>query len=315
MPKIHSLKPKRETLHGPFDRSRPPVLSIDSGDTVYARTLDCGWNIGPKKDPGGKREKLPEFDREQDAGHALVGPIEIKGAQPGDTLEIKINEIIPGEWGWAVGGGVPSLQNKKMGIADPPGRELDFKIDREKMIATSQFGDFSHEIAIRPFLGLMGMPPDEPGEHSTTPPRYCGGNIDCKELVAGSTLYLPIAVEGGLLSIGDGHAVQGDGEVAGPALECPMEHVSLTLAIRKDLKLAMPRAKTPVGWITFGFHEDLNEAMWTALGGMTDFMAELYDIPRKEAYALASLTVDLHVSQIVNGVKGVHAILPYGAIK
>lgn len=315
MPKIHSLKPSRETLHGPFDRSREPVLSIDSGDIVYAQTLDAGWNIGPKKEPGGKREKFPEFDRERDAGHSLVGPIEIKGAQPGNTLEVKINEIIPGEWGWTVGGGFPSLQNQKMGIADPPEKELDFKMNRDKMTASSQFGDFDYEIAIRPFMGLMGMPPDEPGEHSTVPPRYCGGNIDCKELVAGSTLYLPIAVEGGLFSLGDGHAVQGDGEVAGPALECPMERVSLTLTERDDLKLSMPRAKTPAGWITFGFHEDLNEAMWTALGGMTDFMAELYGIPRKEAYALASLTVDLHVSQIVNGVKGVHAILPYGAIK
>ncbi|HET7580131.1 MAG TPA: acetamidase/formamidase family protein [Bacillales bacterium] len=315
MPKIHSLKPERKTLHGPFDRSLPPVLSIDSGDTVYVQTLDAGWSVGPKKDPGGRRVKFPEFDRERDAGHSLVGPIKIDGAKPGDTLEIKINEIVPGPYGWTCGGGFPSYQNKKMGIADPPEKELDFLIDREKMTASSQFGDFSYEIPIRPFMGLMGMPPEEPGQHSTTPPRYCGGNIDCKELVAGSTLYLPIPVEGGLFSVGDGHAVQGDGEVAGPALECPMEHVSLTLTVCKDMKLSMPRAKTPAGWITFGFHEDLNEAMWTALDEMVSFMTELYSIPRKEAYALASLTVDLHISQIVNTVKGVHAILPYGAIR
>lgn len=314
MPQIHTLKPERSTLHGPFDRSLPPVLTVESGDIVHASTLDAGWSVGPKKEPGGPRVKFPEFDAEKDRGHSLLGPVEVRGAEPGDTLEIKLNEIVPGPYGWTSGGGFPSYQNEKMGIADPPQKELDFKIDCEKMTASSQFGDFRYEIPIRPFLGLIGMPPNEPGKHSTTPPRYCGGNIDCKELVAGSTLYLPVAVEGALLSFGDGHAVQGDGEVAGPALECPMAHVSMTLTVRKDMKLSMPRAKTPAGWVTFGFNEDLNEAMWTALGQMVDFMTELYEIPRKEAYALASLTVDLHISQIVNTVKGVHAILPYGAI-
>jgi acetamidase/formamidase len=163
-------------------------------------------------------------------------------------------------------------------------------------------------------MGILGMPPDEPGRHSTFPPRFCGGNIDCKELIAGSSLYLPIAVDGGLFSVGDGHALQGDGEVAGPALECPMERVEVELHLHPNMRLARPRANTPAGWVTFGFHEDLNEAMLVALGDMLDLMQELHGFARKEALSLASLLVDLHVTQIVNGVRGVHALLPHGAL-
>jgi acetamidase/formamidase len=161
----------------------------------------------------------------------------------------------------------------------------------------------------------MGMPPDEPGNHPTYPPRFCGGNIDCKELIAGSTLFLPIPVDGGLFSVGDGHAVQGDGEVGCPALECPMDVVDLTLTVHEDIKLSMPRAKTPTAWITMGFHEDLNEATIIALDGMLNLMKELFGYERKEALALASLVVDLRITQIVNGVRGVHAVLPHDAIR
>jgi acetamidase/formamidase len=166
---------------------------------------------------------------------------------------------------------------------------------------------------MRPFVGNLGMPPAEPGRHSTFPPRFCGGNLDCKELVAGSTLYLPIAVAGGLFSLGDGHAVQGDGEVSGPALECPMERVSVTFTLLNDMPLRMPQADTPAGWLAFGVHEDLDEAMWLALDGMLDAL-ERRGYDRKEALMLASLTVDLRITQIVNGMKGVHAILPHGAL-
>ena len=110
-----------------------------------------------------------------------------------------------------------------MRVAEGPERILDFELDADKMIGRSQFGDFSYTVPLKPFMGVMGMPPDAPGKHPTFPPRYCGGNLDCKELVAGSILYLPIPVKGAKLSVGDGHAVQGDGEVAGPALECPMD--------------------------------------------------------------------------------------------
>ncbi len=161
----------------------------------------------------------------------------------------------------------------------------------------------------------MGLPPTEPGKHPTRPPRFCGGNIDCKELVEGSTLYLPIAVAGGLFSTGDGHARQGDGEVAGPALECPMECAELEFHLRPDLHLTMPRAYTPAGWITFGFNEDLNEAWLQALDGMLDLIGEQYGFDRQQAMALASLVVDMHITQVVNATAGVHCILPDEALQ
>jgi acetamidase/formamidase len=164
-------------------------------------------------------------------------------------------------------------------------------------------------------MGVMGVAPAEYGTHSTTPPRYCGGNIDCKELVRGSSLFLPISVEGALFSIGDGHALQGDGESSGTAIECPMDVVDITLRVRDDMKLTMPRANTPAGWITFGFNEDLNEAAAVALDEMVMLMQQFYGIQKVEATALASVSVDLRITQVVNGVKGVHAILPHGAIR
>jgi acetamidase/formamidase len=157
--------------------------------------------------------------------------------------------------------------------------------------------------------------PGEPGIHPTAPPRSTGGNIDCKELVAGSTLYLPIEVPGGLFSVGDGHAAQGDGEVCTTAIECPMERVTLTFSLHDGPPIKTPRANKPAGWVTLGFHENLQEATIYALESMLDLMVEKYDLPRLEALAMASLVVDMHVTQIVNGVRGVHAILPHGAIK
>jgi acetamidase/formamidase len=172
-----------------------------------------------------------------------------------------------------------------------------------------------HILALHPFMGVMGMPPDEAGYHGTGPPRFCGGNIDCKELVAGSTLYLPIAVSGALFSVGDGHGTQGDGEVCGTAIECPMDLVDLTFHLRDDLHLTTPRANTPAGWLTLGFHEDLQEATYIALEAMLTLLCEQHQLTRTDALALASLVVDMHITQIVNGVRGVHALLPHGIIR
>ena len=157
------------------------------------------------------------------------------------------------------------------------------------------------------------MPPAEPGPHLTYPPRFCGGNLDCKELVAGTKLYLPIAVDNALFSIGDGHGVQGDGEVSGMAIECPMEHVEVKLTVLDEPKLTMPRAWTPEGWLTFGLHEDLREAVAMAIDQMLGLMDELLGQPRVTALGLASLFVDVRVTQLVNGVVGAHAVLPHSA--
>jgi acetamidase/formamidase len=178
------------------------------------------------------------------------------------------------------------------------------------MLGCNQYG---HTVELRPFMGVMGMPPDAPGLHSTVPPRVTGGNLDCKELVSGSTLYLPIAVPGGLFSVGDGHARQGDGEVSVTAIECPMERVDLTFALLPELHLATPRAHTPAGWLTFGIHEDLDEAALIALAAMIDLLVERHGLSRHQALGLASVVVDLRITQMVNGVRGVHALLPHDA--
>ncbi|ERM18016.1 acetamidase/formamidase family protein [Brevibacillus laterosporus] len=301
---IYTIQPKRSTLHGSFSREASPILTIQSGDTVRFETLDADWNAGPEQ-ANGRRVEFCTRKHPQDSGHALIGPLYIADAKAGQSLAIHINELRVGTWGWSQGGEFSSAVNKRLGMQEKEGYPLIWELDATNMIGTSDKG---HKIRLHPFMGVMGMPPDEPGIHSTIPPRYCGGNIDCKELIPGSTLYLPIPVDGGLFSVGDGHAVQGDGEVSGLAIECPMELVDLTFTV-EDRALSFPRAQTPTSKITFGVHKDLHEASMIALEGMIDWMQELYGYERKEALNLASLLVDLRITQLVNDVVGVHAVL------
>ncbi len=299
----YSIEPERRTLHGHFSRDLSPVLTIQPGDTVVFRTLDASWYV----EPFGKRfePRHPVLDD----GHALCGPVAIAGAEPGMTLAVRFDAIEPGDWAWSVGGGWPSPVNTRLGVeATPPNTHL---WERDGDLWRNQHG---HTVRSRPFMGVSGIAPGEPSIHSTTPPRNVGGNMDCKELVAGSTLYLPIAAPGALFSTGDGHGVQGDGEVSGVAIECPMERVAITFDLLPDLSLTTPRADTPAGWLTFGFHEDLNEAMYIALEAMIDLLMERLKLERTDALALASLTVDLRITQVVNMVRGVHAIISHDAL-
>ena len=310
---LHTIEPERRTLHGHFSPELEPVLWIDSGDTVRFRTLESGWNIESRT--SSRHEDQPRTfeprDPELDSGHALCGPIAIRGAEPGMTLAVRIDAVRPGTWGTTFAGGWSHPVNERLGLLNE-GTILRWTLDPDALIGRDQFG---HTVALRPFMGVMGMPPAEPGIHSTVPPRATGGNIDCRELVTGSTLYLPIAVPGGLFSVGDGHAAQGDGEVAVTAIECPIERVDLQFTLLPELRLAMPRAHTPAGWLTFGFDTDLNQAMMVALEAMVELIGEQYHLARAEALALASIVVDLRITQIVNQVRGVHAVLPHNAIR
>jgi acetamidase/formamidase len=306
----YQIEPERATLHGHFSRDLPPVLTIESGDTVVFRTLDAGWNLESAQ--SGTARKFSPRDAVKDDGHALCGPVAVNGAEPGMTLAVEIKSITPGTWGWGGAGGWPHPVNERLGLTEEH-TPIRWYIDPAAGTARNQFG---HAVTLHPFMGVMGMPTDEPGLLSTSPPRITGGNIDCRELVAGSTLYLPIAVAGGLFSVGDGHGAQGDGEVSVLALECPMERVELTFQLLPDLHLAAPRAETPVGWLTLGLNEDLNEATYLALDTMLDLMIEIEPtLTRAHALALASVIVDLRITQIVNGVRGVHAVLPHGALR
>jgi acetamidase/formamidase len=184
--------------------------------------------------------------------------------------------------------------NERLGVADRDPHTLVWRLDPEAGTGRDQFG---RAVDLRPFLGVIGMPPPEPGVHWTSPPRRWGGNIDCAELVQGATLYLPIPVDGASLSAGDGHARQGDGEVSQLAIEAPMERAQLRISL------------------TFGFDEDLDEAAAQAVDGMLELMRREHGLERRDALALASVVVDLRITQIVNGVKGVHAMLRDDAIR
>ena len=279
---VHELPLERSTVHGHFSRDLPPVLSVDPGDSVAFRSLNAGWRWDSE------REYFDARDPELDTGHALNGPIEVRGARAGQTLVVAIDEVTPGGWGVTFADGTPYGWTLRDGSA------------------TDERGT---TVALAPFLGVIGMPPPEPGAHSTGPPRRWGGNIDCKLLVAGTTLYLPIPVDGALLSAGDGHGAQGDGEVSGTAIECPVERAQLTLGLRDDLDLRMPIARIDDAWVAFGFDEDLDTAAELALETMLDLMEREHGYDRSHALALASVVVDLRVTQVVNGSKGVHAVL------
>lgn len=315
MPTTHTLTAERATLHGHFSRDLKPILTIASGDTVICNTLDAMWDVEPELPDHQdffKLKKLDPRDEKLDSGHALIGPIAIEGAKAGMTLEVQIKTLRPEKWGVCLAGGWDSTFNKRYGVAESKGVFHWWEMNHETMIGKNQHG---HRVALRPFMGVMGMPPNEPGIHPTIPPRFCGGNLDCKELVVGSSLYLPIAVDGGLFSVGDGHGTQGDGEISGTAIECGMEKVELTFHVRDDFPITTPVANTPAGWLTIGLHEDLNEATFLALNAMFELIQKLHHVSKEDAIGLASLTVDLRITQIVNRVCGVHAVLPHGAIR
>jgi acetamidase/formamidase len=308
----HEIPLERRTLHGHFSRELAPVVTIEPGDSIAFAAPDAGWGIGPPRDDGGTRERFEPRDPELDRGHPLIGPVEVRGARPGQVLVVEIEEVRVGTWGITDAGGWSTPLNERLGVADGEPATLTWSLDAEAAVGRDQTG---REVELRPFLGVIGMPPPEPGIHSTAPPRVSGGNIDCKELVAGTTLFLPIPVDGALLSAGDGHAAQGDGEVSQLAIECGLERARLTVSVRDDLTLSTPIARTDDAWLTFGFDEDLDEAAAIAIAAMLELMAREHALERREALALASVVVDLRVTQMVNGVRGVHAVLEHGAIR
>jgi acetamidase/formamidase len=285
---IHDIPYQRRTLHGHFTRDLPPVVTVDPGDSVSFSCPNARWRVSTG-------EPFEPRDERLDAGHALVGPIEVRGAQPGKTLVVRIDEVRPGVFGETF------AQDTR----------IEWTIDADGGTATDDRGA---TVRIAPFLGVIGMPPDAEGIHPTGPPRRWGGNIDCKELVAGTTLYLPISIDGAHLSAGDGHAAQGDGELSGTAIECFVERAQLTFDL-SDLELRAPIARTSDSWIAFGFDEDLDLAAEHAIGTMLDLMERELGVDRSYAVALGSVAVDLRVTQIVNGVKGVHAVLRDDAIR
>jgi acetamidase/formamidase len=303
---VHHLEPTPETVTQFFSPTTPAVLTVDPGDTLVVRTLDARGFLAR---PDGPRSDVPRmFPRRR--GHCLAGPIAVRGAAPGMTLAVHLRSVRPARWGWTEAGAERSDLNRRLGVADGPAAFLLWDLDPDEL--TGACGAVATPLA--PFLGVIGMPPAEPGEHPTSPPRALGGgNIDCRELVAGSTLYLQVTVPQAMLCLGDGHAAQGDGEAGGTAIECGMTS-EIQFSLMTDPPLPSIHATTPAGKITFGFSPDLNEAMTAALDAMVAWLTLLLEVGRPSALAMASVAVSLRVTQVVNEIWGVHALLPDGAL-
>jgi acetamidase/formamidase len=303
----HELPASAGTTVQVFDRYVPPCLTVEAGDTVTVASLDASGHLQRQRTAGESRPTMFADRR----GHCLTGPIEVRGAEPGLCLAVELRSLRPGDWGWTAAATLDNRLTRRLGVAEGPPAWLLWEVDGDGGRAVNQLG---HAAQLAPFLGVIGLPPAEAGQHSTIPPRACGGgNIDCRELVAGSTLFLPVTVPGALLCLGDGHAAQGDGEVGGTAIECPM-----TTEVRLDVVAnpAVPgiHARAPAGRVTFGFDRDLDVAMGDALDAMLGWMHVLYGLDRATALALASVAVDLRITQVANQVWGVHAVLTDRAV-
>jgi acetamidase/formamidase len=283
------------------------VLTIDSGDRVTIECVSGNPEWMPPKSTG--FEVLPELaDIHRHAArgsgnHILTGPVYVRGAAVGDVLEVRIAEIaLRQDWGFNLfrpyGGTLPE--------SFPYSRMIYVKLDAKANRAILPSGI---SVPVRPFFGQLAVaPPKAFGRQNSKEPRDWGGNIDCKELTAGSIIYLPVCNEGALFSTGDGHAAQGDGEVNGTAVETALKG-TFEFHVRKDLRWRLPRAQTPAHLITFGLDVDLDVAARTALAEMLDWIVTLTGISRDEAYSLSSFAVDLRITQTVNNVKGVHAMI------
>lgn len=308
----YTLKPTPKTIAwGYYDAATPPVLRIHSGDTVRFETLITNSpeqleQAGVPKDQVQQslRDIYREVTNKGPGPHILTGPVFIEGAEPGDTLEIRIlniglaisygyNEFVPGY------GYLPQeFPYASMRI---------IQLDQQHQVA--RFGP-GINIPLHPFFGSMGVaPPPASGRISSMPPWFNGGNMDNRELVAGTTLYLPVHAPGALFSIGDGHASQGNGEVDITALETSLQG-TLQFVVRKDLKLLWPRAETPTHYISMGFNQDLNQATQLALLNMIDFLVHEKQLSRGDAYMLISIVGDVDDTQLVDGTLGVHVMVP-----
>jgi acetamidase/formamidase len=307
MSRHYVLRAGPETCHwGFFDAGLKPVLTVDSGDSVTLDSVSGGPDVLP---PAGRFAVLPEHLAihrglaPQLGAHILTGPIAVAGAEPGDVLQIEILSIdCRQNWGYTrirpLSGTLPE---------DFPVRRIwHSAIDRQAGTATLPWGA---ELELAPFFGVMGVaPPPHYGAVTSIVPREFGGNMDLKELTAGTTLYLPVWAPGALFSAGDGHGVQGDGEVCVTALETALSG-TFRLVLRKDLAFGLPRAETRTHLITMGFDEDLDDAAKIALRQMIKLVGERLGLAAEDAYMFCSLAVDLRVTQLVDGNKGIHAML------
>ena len=309
---VYELIASPENVHwGHFSADVEPAVRVNPGDIVVIEDV-------PRLDPvdmekrGIPAEEMSEsyrrvYSEVTDRGpgpHIMVGPVYVNGAEPGDVLEVRVLSVdVAYTFGYSRlssrGGTLPGEFQRWERI---------LRMDLDKQVTEAAEGVV---IPLDPFFGSMGVAPEpEAGRISTVPPGAYGGNMDNKDLGAGSILYIPVNVEGGLFSAGDGHAVQGHGEVSINALETGLRG-RFQFFVRKDMKLRWPRAETPTHWIVMGLHTDLDEGMKIAVRETIDFITERFPhLSHNEAFMIASLAVDYHVSQNVDQTKGIHGMIP-----
>ena len=316
MPQHHEIPatPDKMVL-GYLDATSPPVLEVESGDTVKLYSF-----------PAGGRATLPEMSRvpadylaaldtlpDGPGPHFITGPVYVRGAQPGDTLQVDILDAEPTmDWGFVAI--LPLLGTLPEEFTDY--ETIHPAIDRARRVCTLPWGT---ELPLDPFFGIIGVaPPPAWGRCGSAVPRAFGGNMDNKELKPGTTLFLPVFNEGALFMAGDGHGVQGDGEVCVTALEmCLNGRLTFVLHKQRDggaPALRYPRAETPTHFISMGLHESMDQAMKTAVREMIAFICARTSLSREQAYQFCSLAVDFRVTQSVNGEKGVHGMLRKGLL-
>ena len=295
---MHAHTIHRHCAHCGWDHSIAPVLHIATGESVEFEVSDAGDG---QLTPASSAADVTTLDFGRI--NPVTGPVYIDGAEPGDQLKVTLLSFKPSGWGWTAN--IPGFGL----LADEfrePALQL-WKYDASTL-APALFGDWA-KVPLKPFTGTLGLAPAAPGLHSIVPPRRVGGNMDVRDMSAGTELYLPVEVAGALFSVGDTHAAQGDGEVCGTAIESPMS-VALKFELIKQAPLTFPRFTTP-GPVTrhldtqgyevcTGIGPDLMEAARAAVRGMVELLSRRHGMPAVQAYMLCSVCGDLRISQIVD---------------
>jgi len=312
--RVHVVESNNQTVHlGVFDTTVPPILKIDSGDSVsFPNTWAHFLN---QMQPGVSIDRLAEL-RKSNPGrgpHSIVGPIEMNNAEPGDVLEVRYKRLRPFAWG-AVFNNPGSLGTGLLAQDYPQGQVKYVDLDLKNMKA-----EFlpNINIPLKPFQGTLGVappdgyyPPISPGVTSSVPPGPHAGNVDLSEMSEGSTMFIPVWKPGALIFTGDSHAVQGDGEICLTALETRMQEMRVQVLLHKQKNFNWPVAETSTHWITLGMDKDLNAAMSLAARNAINFLATRARLSPLDAYALCSIAVSFRVTQVVDIVRGVHALIP-----
>ena len=295
--------------YGYYSAAATPVLRIASGDTIEVETLITNRpdrleaaGVAPADVQQSLRDIVTQVTDRGPGGHILTGPVYVEGADSGDVLEVRILRI-----DIAIPYGYNGCRGFLPANCDSTHTTRIIPLDRERMVAHFAPG---LDLPLHPFFGSMGVaPPRDSGRVSSNPPGIHAGNMDNKELVAGTTLFIPIHTAGALFEIGDGHAAQGDGEVDQTAIETSLRG-RLQLVVRKDMHLTWPRAETPTHFIAMGMDKDLTRATQIAVQEAIDFIAANRKWSKMEAYRLVSVACDVRVTELVDGNVGVHVMIP-----